>query len=72
VGNGDGEEISPTNIRGDPTEKFFRRGDRDGELKTDEEFLVAIPSPGLRPPRRNGGWLGAWTRTTQQGAAEQL
>jgi hypothetical protein len=38
VGNGDRKEMSPVNVRGD------LHGDRDGELKPDGKFPVAIPS----------------------------
>jgi hypothetical protein len=44
VGNEDGEKMTPTNVRGIPAGKFFRRGDGFEELKPDGEFPVAIPT----------------------------
>jgi hypothetical protein len=46
VDNGDGEEMSPASVCGDPRWEFFLSRDKDGELKSDEEFPVAIPTPG--------------------------
>jgi hypothetical protein len=44
AGNGDGEEMLPASVHGDPAGKFFRHGDGDGELFPGGEFPVAIPT----------------------------
>jgi hypothetical protein len=46
MGNGDGEEMFPASVRGDPRGNFFCRGDGDDELFLGGEFSVAIPSHG--------------------------
>jgi hypothetical protein len=42
-GTGIGKKCPPQAFVGIPAGKFFRRGDRFGELKPDGEFPVAIP-----------------------------
>jgi hypothetical protein len=44
VGNGDGKEMSPASVRGDPHGKFFGREDGDEELFLDRKFPVVIPT----------------------------
>jgi hypothetical protein len=39
-----GKKCLPQAFVGIPAGKFFLRGDRDGELKPDGEFPVAIPN----------------------------
>jgi hypothetical protein len=39
-----------------PAGNFFRRGDRDRELKPDGEFPVAIPTHGLRAAHTAYDW----------------
>jgi hypothetical protein len=46
AGNGDEKKIFTVSVRGDPAGKFFGRGDGDGELFSDGDFPVAIPTPG--------------------------
>jgi hypothetical protein len=41
--------MSPQAFMGIPAGKFFRRGDGFGELKSDGEFPVAIPTRSLGP-----------------------
>jgi hypothetical protein len=45
AGNGDGEKMPPTRVRGDPQGTFFLwrgQGYGDGEPKPDEKFSVVI------------------------------
>jgi hypothetical protein len=42
--NRDGKEMFLASVHGIPAENFFRRGNGDGELFSDGEFLVAIPT----------------------------
>jgi hypothetical protein len=44
---GMGKKCPPQAVVGIPAGKFFRR--RDGELKPDGKFLIAIPSPDRKP-----------------------
>lgn len=49
--NRDGKEIPPQAFVGIRTKKEIRGGDRDKELKTDEEYSYAIPTP-THPPKK--------------------